>query len=93
MRGQTVVILGGGVGGVVAANALRRRLDRRHRIVLVDREPTFTLAASFLWVVNGTRRPEQISRPLARLERKGIEMIRGEVERIDAARGSMRWAT
>jgi sulfide:quinone oxidoreductase len=86
VRAQTVLILGGGVGGVVAANALRKRLDRRHRIVVVDRDPTFALAASFLWVMNGTRKPEQISRPLARLGRKGIEVIRGEVERIDPAR-------
>ncbi len=86
MRGQTVLILGGGVGGVVAANALRRRLSRRHRVVLVDREPAFSLAASFLWVMTGARRPDQISRPLAGLARKGIEVLRGEVERIDPAR-------
>lgn len=86
MGGQTVLILGGGVGGVVAANALRRRLGRSHRIVLVDREPNFTLAASFLWIMNGTRKPEQITRPLARLARRGIEVIRGEVERVDPAR-------
>ena len=86
MPQQTVLILGGGVGGVVAANALRRRLHRRHRVVLVDREPSFALAASVLWIMNGTRVPEQISRPLARLTRKGIEVIRGEIERIDPAR-------
>jgi len=85
MQAHTVLILGGGVGGVVAANALRKRLHRRHRILLVDREPTFTLAASFLWVMNGSRKPEHISRPLARLERKGIEVLRGEVERIAPA--------
>jgi sulfide:quinone oxidoreductase len=82
MSGQTILILGGGVGGVVAANRLRRLLDRRHRVILVDREPAFTLAASFLWVMSGDRRPDQISRPLARLERKGIEVVRGRVERI-----------
>jgi NADH dehydrogenase FAD-containing subunit len=65
MSQQTILILGGGVGGVVAANRLRKRLDRRHRVVLGDREPSFTLAASFLWVMTGDRRPEQISRPLA----------------------------
>jgi len=85
MFGQTVLILGGGVGGVVAANRLRKELDRCHRVVLVDREPSFTVAASFLWVMTGARRPDQITRPLARLERKGIEIIRGEVERIDPA--------
>ena len=34
----TVVILGGGVGGLVAANRLRRRLDGKHRIVLARGE-------------------------------------------------------
>lgn len=86
MSSQTVLILGGGIGGVVAANRLRKRLDRQHRIILVDREPSFALAASFLWVMTGDRKPQQISRPLARLERKGIEVIRGQVERIDPVR-------
>jgi sulfide:quinone oxidoreductase len=86
MHEQTIVILGGGVGGVVAANQLRKRLLRRHRIILVDREPTFALAASFLWVMTGDRRPTQIVRPLARLERRGIEIVRGEVERIHPER-------
>lgn len=86
MEEKTILILGGGIGGVVAANRLRKRLGRQHRVVLVDREPSFTLAASFLWVMTGERRPEQIARPLARLERKGIEVIQGEVERIDPAR-------
>jgi sulfide:quinone oxidoreductase len=86
MKEQTILILGGGIGGVVAANRLRQRLRRRHHIVLVDREADFALAASFLWVMTGDRRPDQIARPLARLERKGIEVIRGEIERIDPAR-------
>jgi sulfide:quinone oxidoreductase len=85
MRDRTVLILGGGVGGVVAANALRRRLPRRHRIVVVDRERDFSLAASYLWVMTGARRPGQISRPRAGLARKGIEVLHGQVERIDPA--------
>jgi sulfide:quinone oxidoreductase len=83
---ENVLILGGGIGGVVAANALRKRLDRRHGIVIVDREPTFALAASFLWVMTGTRTAAQVSRPLQRLLRRGVEVVRGEVERIDPQR-------
>jgi sulfide:quinone oxidoreductase len=84
MSDQTVLILGGGVGGIVAANALRRRLPRRHRVVVVDRERDFSLAASYLWVMTGSRRPAQIARPRARLARKGIEVLIGEVERVEA---------
>ncbi|MHB8879862.1 MAG: NAD(P)/FAD-dependent oxidoreductase [Myxococcaceae bacterium] len=83
---ESILILGGGVGGVVAANALRKRLSQEHRITVVDREPAFTLAASFLWVMTGDRTPAQVSRPLVRLQRKGIEVVRGEVERIDPER-------
>ncbi len=79
---ENVLILGGGVGGVAVANALRRRLPRGHRITLVDREASFSLAASFLWVMTGARRPEQVSRPLQGLARKGIEVVRGVVQRI-----------
>lgn len=83
---KTVLVLGGGVGGVVAANRLRKRLGSRHRIVLVDREDSFAFAASFLWVMTGDRRQEQVTRPLARLARKGIEVVHGEIERIDPTR-------
>ena len=81
---QTVVVLGGGIGGVVTANRLRRRLDRRHRVVLVDREETFTFAASYLWVMTGQRTTSQVARPLRRLGRRGIDVRIGTVEGIDA---------
>lgn len=80
---QTVLVLGGGIGGVAAANRLRRRLDRRHRVVLVNRDPNFTFPASYLWVRTGARRPEQITRPLKALERRGIEVVIGDVSDID----------
>lgn len=79
---ESILILGGGIGGVAAANALRKRLPRSHRIVVVDREPDFKLAASFLWVMTGARTAEQVSRPLDRLRRRGIEVEHGEVEGI-----------
>lgn len=82
----SILILGGGVGGLFAANVLRKALTREHRVVLVDREPAFSFAPSFLWLMTGSRTAEQISRPLGRLEKNGIEVIRGEIERIDAGR-------
>ena len=81
---KTVVVLGGGVGGVVTARELRKRLARPHRIELIDREREHLFAPSLLWLMVGLRRAESIKRPLSRLERKGIEVRHGEVEKIDA---------
>lgn len=82
----TVVILGGGVGGLVAANRLRRRLDRTHRVVLVDRQPRHVFAPSFLWMMLGLREAADISRDLGRLGRKGIEVLTEEIREIDPVR-------
>lgn len=83
-KAKTVVILGGGVGGVVAARELRKKLPRRHRVVLVDRERQHLFAPSLLWLMVGLREAGAIQRPLDRLERKGIEVRHGEIEKIDA---------
>ena len=82
---KTVVVLGGGVGGVVAASELRKRLPSSHRVVLVDREREHVFAPSLLWLIVGLRDADSIKRPLERLERKGIEVLFGEVEKIDPA--------
>ncbi len=86
MQGKTVIVLGGGIGGIVAASRLRRLLAREHRIVLVEREQNHLFQPSLLWLMVGDRQPQQIQRPVERLARRGIEVIRGTVERIDAAR-------
>jgi sulfide:quinone oxidoreductase len=84
--GKTVMVLGGGIGGVVAARRLRRSLGREHRVVLVEREAEHLFQPSLLWLMLGWRTPQQITRPIARLARRGIEVLRGTVERIDPAR-------
>jgi sulfide:quinone oxidoreductase len=81
-----IVVLGGGVGGLVTAVELRKKLPERHRIVLVDREERHLFAPSLLWLMTGLRTAADISRPLALLKRKGIDVVRGEIERIDAGR-------
>ena len=79
----SVVILGGGVGGLVVAHRLRRRLPKAHRIVVIDRSPDHLFSSSLLWVMVGRRRPEQIRRPLRRLAHSGIEFHRDDIEEID----------
>lgn len=83
MTNKTVVVLGAGTGGLAAARRLRGRLDSGDRVVLIDRNSTYRFAPSFLWVMAGLRRPEQITRDLTRLRRSGIEFMESEVEEID----------
>ena len=90
MAGKTIVILGGGVGGLVTANELRGRLSKEHRVILVDREDRHIFWPSLLWVQVGLRDPDKIVRDLARLEKKGIEVLKGEVESIDPERKTVR---
>ncbi len=93
MPGKTVVILGGGAGGLVTAHHLARKKNG-HRIVLVERDPVYHFAPSFLWVLSGARRPEQITVDLRRLTtRRGIELMEDEVQAIDVDAGRVETST
>ena len=85
MAGKTVVVLGAGVGGLVAATRLRGLLSKEHRVVLVERNVWHTFAPGFLAVMLGKKSVQQISRDLRRLERKGIEFVPAEIVGIDVA--------
>lgn len=80
---RTVAVLGGGVGGLVAAHRLRKRLPRTDRVLLITREEQHVFQPSLLWLAAGSRTAEQIQRPLTRLQRKGIEVMTTVVTRID----------
>jgi len=83
--GRTALILGAGFGGIVTAQALRKALPRDDRVVLVDRAERHVFAPALLWLLVGQRSAAQITRPLAALARGGIELVRGEIARIDPA--------
>ncbi len=70
---RTIVILGGGVGGVVAAKTLRKGLPEQHRVVIVDRERDHLFAPSLLWLMTGQRTAAKIRRPLDRLAKRSEE--------------------
>ncbi len=80
MPSKTIVILG---GGVVAANRLRERLTADHRVVVVERDAEHRFAPSFLWLMTGDRKPDQVRRPLADLVRRGIECRHTTAETLD----------
>ena len=76
---KTIVILGGGVGGIVAANELRKRLDIEHKIILIEKNRIHAFAPSFLWLMTGSRKKEEITKDISQLLNNGIEIINEEV--------------
>lgn len=88
--GRTVLVLGGGVGGTVAATRLRAGLPRTDRVVLVEKDAQHVFQPSLLWLAVGSRRPEAIQRSFERLRRRGVDVVRATVESIDPARRSVR---
>jgi sulfide:quinone oxidoreductase len=86
MASRTVVVLGGGIGGQVVANSLRRLLPREHRVVVVERDANHAFAPSFLWLMTGDRKPGQIVRPLRSLLARNVELVVSPVKRIDVSR-------
>lgn len=87
---RTVLVLGGGTGGIVAATRLRKLLPPAQRIVLVDRQRNHLFQPSLLWLLVGKRAPERIQRPLNRLRSKGIEVLTGVITEIDPEKKSVR---
>ena len=85
MSGKTAIVLGGGVGGVVAASTLRRLLPKGDRVVLVERSGQHVFWPSLLWLMTGTRKPQDVQRDITALRQQGIEVLKREVTRIDPA--------
>ena len=84
--GRTVIVLGAGLGGLVAAETLRKLLPDSDRVIAVDRTDRHFFPPSLLWLMVGDRKPEDFTRSLDRLANRGVELRRGNVTRIDPAR-------
>lgn len=89
---KTIVVLGGGMGGQVVTHRLARERGD-HKLVLVERDPVYRFAPSFLWVLSGARRPEQLTADLRRLARRGVELVQAEVQTIDPGAGRIGTST
>ena len=79
---KQILILGGGTGGLVAANKLFKKIGKEHKIILIDKNDKHVYAPSFLWVMEGKRKVEEIQKPLKLLRRKGINFVNEEIVKI-----------
>ena len=86
MDGKQVLVLGGGVGGLVASNSVKKQLGGNAEVTLVERKKTFQFPPSYPWLMLGLRKPEQTEKSLSPLNRKGIRVVNDEVVSIDPAK-------
>ena len=68
-QSKTILVLGGGIGGIVTATQLRKQLPSEHRVVLIEREPSYVFAPSFPWLMAGLRRAETLTVSILRWKR------------------------
>ncbi len=80
----TLVILGGGTAGTMAANKLRDRLaDEDWRIVVVDKDDNHDYQPAYLFVPFGINKTKHVRRSRHAFIDDGIELLMGEVDRVD----------
>ena len=80
-----IVILGAGTGGMPAAYELRAKIDKSHKITVINAVDYFQFVPSNPWVAVGWRERGDTTIPIRPyLEKKGIDFIAQRVDRIDA---------
>lgn len=81
---KTILIAGGGWGGLTAAHALRGMLSPEYRIAVIEKRQSFVFYPSFIRAIIGEK-PDlnNVESPLKKLLRKDIEIINEDIIRID----------
>lgn len=80
---KTVLILGGGWGGLTTAHALKGSLPEDWRVLVIEKRPSFVFYPPYLRVIIGEK-PDlrEVESPMKDLLRKDIEILNDEVIRI-----------
>ena len=84
----TILILGGGTGGIICAHELINKCDNDGtvnpaRILLFEKEKENIFSPSLLWLMVGKRKPKQVYRNTAALSGNGVEVVLGKIEKIN----------
>jgi sulfide:quinone oxidoreductase len=88
--GKKIVILGGGTGGTLVANRLRRLLDRTAaEITVIDTDDEHLYQPGLLFVPFGKAAPGSLTRPRHRQFRAGVAFRQATVDHIDLDQNSV----
>jgi sulfide:quinone oxidoreductase len=82
---RRVVILGGGTGGTLAANRMRRTLGPDVEVVVLDADDRHVYQPGLLFVPFGLASPARLVRSRSAQLRAGVEFVPDQVEQVDLA--------
>lgn len=81
---KKILILGGGTGGTIMANKLRKALDRSEwEITLVDKDKIHYYQPGFLFIPFGIYNKHDVIKPKSDFFPAGVNVIYSKVERIE----------
>lgn len=83
MKPRRVVFLGGGTGGTLAANRLRRALGSEVELLVVDADDRHLYQPGLLFVPFGQARPDRLVRVRSRQLHAGIGFRQATVAQVD----------
>jgi len=89
-----ILVLGGGFGGLSAANEIRTSLpSSKARITVVDKKDWFMVGFAKLWIMNGTRTFEDSIGSLNNLKKKQINFLKDKILEIDLENKNVKTST
>jgi sulfide:quinone oxidoreductase len=87
MSTKSILVLGGGIGGLTAATHLAQQAGSAATVTLIDRRATFSECAHNLELLTReTAAPRGPEAPLAALAERGVRFVQADVRRIDPER-------
>ncbi len=81
---KNLIILGGGTAGTMAANKLRRKLDRVDwQITVIDRDDNHQYQPGYIFIPFGTYQADEVTKSRRKYLADDIPLVYGDIDRVD----------
>jgi len=85
---KTILVLGGGIGGINTAKELSRKIGNEDginlaRILVFEKEKHNVFGPSLTWLMVGKRDRDDVQQDTKKIEARGIEVVLGDIESVD----------
>jgi sulfide:quinone oxidoreductase len=81
---RQLLVLGAGTAGTMVANKIHKRLRDWH-VTVVDKDDVHDYQPGYLFIPFGMNSPQQVRRSKRQFLADGVEVVTGEIDRVDPA--------